>query len=242
MVRDMTTEPDVHLPDLEGADQDAEWAEIELPEGRVRFRFHDYAEIYNVPGLYEKLFYDELECCSPATVRGLLEGELDGRKLVALDVGAGNGMVGEQLAQLGATRIVGVDILPEAAQAAARDRPGVYADYKVIDLIDPPASDDAELSDTPFNCLTCVAALGFDDIPPEAFERAFGYLEPGGLAAFTLKDRFTEARGDESGFSRLLRELEESGQMETLVEHRYRHRLSVDGEPLYYLAYVARKA
>jgi predicted TPR repeat methyltransferase len=238
----MTSEPDVHLPDLDGADQDAEWAEIELPEGRFRVRFHDYAEIYSVPGLYEKLFYDVLECCSPQVVRELLEAHVGERALVVLDVGAGNGMVGEQLAKLGAERIVGIDILPEAAEAAARDRPGVYDDYKVIDLTDPPHADDAELAQTPFTCLTCVAALGFDDIPPEAFERAFGYLQPGGLTAFTLKERFAEPRDDESGFSRLLRDLQASGQMETLVEHRYRHRLSVDGEPLHYVAYVARKA
>jgi len=54
-------------------DQDAEWCEVELPEGRFRVRFHDYAAIYAVPGLYERLFYDELDCSSPRTVRGLLE-------------------------------------------------------------------------------------------------------------------------------------------------------------------------
>ena len=78
-------------------------------------------------------------------------------------------------------------------------------------------------------------------MPPDAFEQAFAYLEPGGLAAFTIKERFAEPHEDESGFSRLLRQLHEQGRMETLVEHRYRHRLSVTGEPLHYLAYVAVK-
>ena len=241
-------ELEVHLPELRSADpdQDAEWCEVEMPEGRVKLRFHDYAPIYEVPGLYERLFYEELECASPRTVRDMLADVLrergtPARELIVLDVGAGNGMVGEELAGLGAARIVGIDILPEAAMAAERDRPGVYEDYLVIDLTDPPAEVHERLSKIPFNCLTTVAALGFDDMPPDAFEQAFGYLERGGLAAFTIKDRFAEPRDDESGFSRLLRRLHEEGRMETLVEHRYRHRLSMTGEPLHYVAYVAVK-
>jgi hypothetical protein len=30
--------------------------------------------------------------------------------------------------------VVGVDIIPEAQEAADRDRPGVYEDYYVVDL------------------------------------------------------------------------------------------------------------
>jgi Methyltransferase domain len=239
---------EIHLPDLTGAgpDQDGEWCEIETPEGRRRIRFHDYDEIFAIPGLYEQLFYDVLECASPATVRELLAGVLRERgaapeRLVALDVGAGNGMVGEELDALGAGTIVGIDILPEAAEATQRDRPGVYDAYHVIDLTDPPADVDAALRAAGFNCLTTVAALGFDDMPPEAFERAFSYVRPGGLVAYTLKERFTQESDDESGFSALLREMEADGRIRPLREHRYRHRLAVDGRPLHYVAYVAQK-
>ena len=41
-------------------------------------------------------------------------------QLRVLDVGAGNGMVGEELDRMGAKHIVGVDIIPEAAEAAQR--------------------------------------------------------------------------------------------------------------------------
>lgn len=238
----------VRLPEIDGAvpDQDAEWCEVRVGEDVQRLRFHDYAEIFSVPGLYEQLFYEKLECSSPETVRGLLEDVLDERStpasdLVVLDVGAGNGMVGEELADLGAGAIVGVDILEEAAVAAERDRPGVYDDYRVLDLTDPPAPDDAALAAAGFNCLTSVAALGFGDIPPAAFAQAFDYVEDGGLVAFTIKERFVQPRKDESGFSRLIRKMHEEDMMQTLVEHRYRHRLSVSGEPLHYLAYVVQK-
>ena len=46
-----------------GLDQDEEWCEIELDGERRRIRLHDYAAIFNVPGLYEQLF------CREARVR-----------------------------------------------------------------------------------------------------------------------------------------------------------------------------
>jgi SAM-dependent methyltransferase len=239
----------VHIPSPSGArreDQDAEWCVVETPQGSRRLRFHDYAAIFEIPGLYERLFYDELECVSPRVVCELLAGVLEEREqepagLVVLDVGAGNGMVGEQLDELGAGSITAVDILDQAAAATDRDRPDVYDDYRVVDLCDPPPADDAALAGAGFNCLTSVAALGFGDMPPEAFARAFDYVADGGLVAFTLKERFTRPEADESGFSRLIRGLHEDGRIEPLVEHRYRHRLSTAGEPLHYVAYIAEK-
>lgn len=239
----------VHLPTVsaDGPDQDQEWCEVETPDGRRRLRFHDYAEIFEIPGLYERLFYEELECNSPETVCGLLDDVLTGRgdrpdALRVLDVGAGNGMVAEQLVDLGAETVVGVDILEEAAMAAARDRPDVYDEYHVVDLTNPAPDADAALRGAQFNCMTTVAALGFGDIPPAAFAQAYDYVEDGGLVAFTIKERFVHPREDESGFSVLLRELHDAGRMNTLVEHRYQHRLAASGDPLHYIAYVAEKS
>jgi hypothetical protein len=39
----------------------------------------------------------------------------------------------------------------------------------------------------------------------------------------------------------LIRDLYVSGRIEPIVEHRYCHRLSVSGEPLEYVAYIASK-
>jgi SAM-dependent methyltransferase len=238
----------VHLPAVNGAahDQDSEWCVVETSEGSRRLRFHDYDEIYAIPGLYERLFYEELRCTSPRVVRRLIEDTLEDREmapseLTVLDVGAGNGMVAEELDDLGAASIVGVDIIEEAAAAAERDRPGLYDDYRVVDLTDPAPADDAALRDTPFTCMTTVAALGFGDIPPQAFSQALEYLEDGGLVAFTLKDRFV-SDADPSGFSELIRGLHDDGALEPIAERRYRHRLSMTGEPLHYVAYVSEKA
>ena len=93
-------------------------------------------------------------------------------ELRVLDLGAGNGMMGEVLKRNGVARLVGADIIPEARDAAYRDRPTVYDDYYVADLMNLDADTLEQLREWRFDCLTCVAALGFGDIPPRAFFNA----------------------------------------------------------------------
>jgi predicted TPR repeat methyltransferase len=227
-------------------DQDEEWCEVRHEGELKRIRFHDYAGVFSIPGLYERLFHEELDCDSPRTVCALLgQAMRDGDGVVedlnVLDLGAGNGLVGEQLAQLGADSIVGVDIIEEAATAAARDRPGVYDDYKVLDLTDVAEEDHRELRAHRFNCLTTVAALGFGDIPPKAFATAYGLVEDDGWVAFNIKEDFVAPDGDSTGFSEVIRAGFEQGALELAADHRYQHRLAADGEPIHYVAMIARK-
>ena len=85
-----------------------------------------------------------------------------------------------------------------------------------------------------------VAALGFGDIPPAAFANAYNLIEPGGLVAFNIKEDFLDD-GDGSGFSQLIKRAFADGSLELTAEQRYRHRLSIAGEPLHYVAMVAEK-
>ena len=218
---------------------------MRLAGQRRQIRFHDYAEIYAWRGLYEQLFYDKLKCDSPRTVCGLLAEQLEAEgldpcDLRVFDVGAGNGMVGEQLKEMGAGSVVGADIIDAAAQATERDRPGVYEDYLVLDLTDIPPDDLEDLRGRRFNCVTTVAALGFGDIPPDAFAAAFNLLEDGGRVAFNIKEDFM-AHTDESGFSALIADALGDGTLVLERDRRYQHRLSVTGEPLPYVAIVAEK-
>ena len=242
------TKYNIRFPsDGRAVDQDQEWAEIGVNgNGKLRrFRFHDYADLYEHPGLYEQIFYDELECQSPQVVTGLL-GEvlasesLDATDLRVFDVGAGNGMVGEELAKLGAAEIVAVDIIEAAAQAAERDRPDVYDKYHVLDLTEIPPAARSELADRQFNTLVCVAALGFGDIPTRAFAEAFNLVLDDGWIAFNIKEEFL-AEGESSGFSRLIAHMTNEGTIEMKAGMTYQHRLSAAGEPLDYRIFIARK-
>jgi SAM-dependent methyltransferase len=238
----------LHLPAAAAGgdlDQDEEWCEIERDGTRERIRLHDYAAIFEVPGLYEQLFAEKLECDSPEVVCRLLDAELiaadvDPATLRALDFGAGNGMVGEQLAAVGVDSIVGLDLLPEARDAALRDRPGVYDDYYAADVMDLGGGERRELEACDFNAMTCVAALGFGDIPPAAFGEAFDLVRAPGWVAFNLRDRFIDD-ADPAGFGAFVGRLLDAGVLEEQARVTYTHRVSVAGEPLEYSAIVARK-
>lgn len=212
---------------------------------KTKLRFHDYDRIYEIPGLYEQVFYDRLKCNSPVKVTEILKSALDQTnenftELKVLDLGAGNGLMGEALKKYGVSRMVGVDIIPEAKMAAERDRPHLYDAYYVADFCNLTDDEKEEIESWSLNCLTTVAALGFGDIPPKAFMEAFNLIQSEGWVAFNIKDTFLN-QSDESGFSTMIRELIFSKYLDIYHLERYRHRLSIEGEPLYYYAIAARK-
>jgi len=149
-------------------------------------------------------------------------------------------MVGEELKKQGVSRLIGVDIIPEAQAAAERDRPGVYDAYYVKDFCSLDDSDRDELNLWSFDCLISVAALGFGDIPATAFLEAFNMVSKDGFVAFNIKETFLD-RSDDSGFSQLVRELIFSEYLDLYHLQRYRHRFSIEGNPLYYFALGGRK-
>lgn len=229
----------------DGLDQDEEWCEIEHDGERRRILLHDYATIYGVPGLYEHIYDEKLNCNSPNVVCDLLRAELDGAgidpaTLTALDFGAGNGMVGALLSELGIDEIVGIDLLHEAREAALRDRPGLYDDYHVLDLSELRRHDRARLDQHDFDLMICVAALGFGDVPPIAFAEAFNLVSSPGWIAINIRERFLED-SDSCGFGAFIGRMFEEGVIEEHARVSYTHRVSVAGEPLPYYAIVASK-
>ena len=214
-------------------------------ESRQEIRLHDYDRLFEIPGLYEQVVYERLKCQSPARVVEVLRSSVSQEQqrlneLRVLDLGAGNGMVGEELKREGVSRLVAVDIIPQAREATERDRPGVYDAYYVMDFSCLSKDQREELNSWSLNCLISVAALGFGDIPAAAFIEAFNTISNGGWVAFNIKETFLD-RSDESGFSQLVRELIFSESLDLYHLQRYRHRYSFEGEPLYYFAVGARK-
>lgn len=212
---------------------------------RTKIRLHEYDRLYRIPGLYEQVVYERLKCQSPTVVTDVLKYTLsqsDQRltELRLLDIGAGNGIVGEELKKYGVSRLIGIDIIPEARDAAERDRPGVYDAYYVMDLCSLTAEEREEITSWSPDCLISVAALGFGDIPPQAFLEAFNLISKQGWVAFNIKESFLD-RSDTSGFSILIRELISSKYLDLYHLQRYRHRLSLEGRPLYYFALGGKK-
>ncbi|REJ70042.1 MAG: class I SAM-dependent methyltransferase [Planctomycetota bacterium] len=236
----------IELPEREiDVDQDEEWCEVVVSGERRRIRFHDYEDLFQVPGLYEELFYERLGCCSPSYISNLLDSVVreygeSPQEFRVLDVGAGNGMVGDELSRLGVQSVVGIDIIPAAKEATGRDRPNLYDDFRVADLSDLAEVEEERLRRADANCLTTVAALGYGDIPPRAFAKALDLISTPGWLAFNLKEDFLREQ-ETSGFSRLIRRLNRDGFILTLCYRRYQHRISIAGEPLYYVAVIAKK-
>ena len=231
--------------ELSDTNQSESYFYLQGTSNNRKLLFHDYDEIYQIPGLYEQIFYDRLKCTSPTKGTAILESSIkqspdNFTELRVLDLGAGNGMMGEELKKRGISRLIGVDIIPEAYEALIRDRPGVYDAYYVEDFCKLSKEKREEIESWQCDCMVTVAALGFGDIPTEAFVTAFNIIKNEGWIAFNIKDTFLDA-SDETGFSKLIRELIFSKYLDVYHIERYRHRLSIDGEPLHYFAVAGRK-
>ncbi|MBL3591766.1 MAG: methyltransferase domain-containing protein [gamma proteobacterium endosymbiont of Lamellibrachia anaximandri] len=225
--------------------QDEAYFYLQGSGGHRKIRFHDYDEIYQVQGLYEQVFYDRLKCTSPSKVTSILKSSVmqshdNFTELRVLDLGAGNGMMGEELKKHGVSRLIGVDIIPEAYEATVRDRPGLYDAYYVENFTTLSEEKKEDIASWQCDCMVTVAALGFGDIPTKAFIEAFNIIKEQGWVAFNIKESFFDA-SDESGFSKMIRELIFSKYIDVYHIERYKHRLSIEGEPLYYFAIAGRK-
>lgn len=237
----------IQLPKQESYDlgQDEAFFYLIEDDKKKKISFHDYSTIYKIPGLYEQIFYDRLRCSSPKVVTEILHKAITSStenftELRVLDLGAGNGLMGDALKKYGVSRMVGVDISPEAEIALHRDRPGIYDDYFIEDFTNLDKKKVDDLCEWGFDCLTTVAALGFNDIPVKAFHQAMNLVREDGWIAFNIKESFLKP-SDQSGFSSFIRKLMLSEYLDIHFIERYRHRLSMEGVPLYYFAIIAKK-
>ena len=231
--------------ELTDQNQDETYFYLQSSGKQRKIRFHDYDEIYQVPGLYEQIFYERLKCTSPNKVASILKAAItqsndNFTELRVLDLGAGNGMMGEELKKHGVSRLVGVDIIPEAYEATIRDRPGLYDAYYIENFTKLGNEKKEEIESWQCDCMVTVAALGFGDIPPMAFIEAFNIIKAEGWVAFNIKESFLD-NSDETGFSKMIRELIFSEYLDIYYIERYRHRLSIEGAPLFYYAVAGRK-
>ena len=75
---------------------------------------------------------------------------------------------------------------------------------------------------------------------PDPSVEAFNVLQSKGWIAFNIKESFLD-KSDATGFSVTIRELIFSEYLDVYYLERYQHRLSMEGQPLYYFAISGRK-
>ncbi len=222
-----------------------DWVEFGPAGARERVAFHDYAALYAVPGLYERVFYDVLGMCSARQVVDLYAGVL--RQLErppaaerALDLGAGNGLGGEELRRIGVGRVFGIDLEPRAREATCRDRPGVYDGYLVGDVTALAQTTLARLEPT---AVLALSALGPGHVPPAVLDRALGLLSSGGLFGFavtpTLVPGSDDPAANATGYPEYIRELFDD-RADELARHDYVHRRRTDGSDDAAVAFIGR--
>ena len=84
-----------------------------------------------------------------------------------------------------------------------------------------------------------MAALGFNDIPPHAFLNTFNLIKDGGWIVFNIKERFL-TKEDDTGYKDILECISEDN-LSVYRRKLYRHRLSLGGKTLNYIAIVGKK-
>ncbi len=221
--------------------QQEERLTVRWDDGREEeMRLHEYGRVYSVPGLYEEVVQRQLECASPDKLAEALIAEAgDPAGLRVFDVGAGNGVVGEALRSRGVTAsMVGLDAEPEAGPAASRDRPDLYERYLTGGLEEFSIPD--LVADHDLNAFVAAGALGFGHITAEVVDAAWAAFPSGSWLAVTVPEELLDAEDDP--MARYFAELRQ-GEHGTEVTHveRFRHRLRMSGEPIFYDVIVARR-
>ncbi|KAK1720234.1 hypothetical protein CaCOL14_001388 [Colletotrichum acutatum] len=105
-----------------------------------------------------------------------------------LDAGCGTGLVGVNLARLGATQIDGIDLSQGMLKVAQRS--GAYQSLSTTDLSKPLT----QASDY-YDVVVCVGTMTEGHVGPEAFDEFVRIVRPGGFVVATVYETVWEKNG-----------------------------------------------
>ncbi len=237
---------EVELPDAKSLTQGEEFFFFRQEGEEKKMKLHDYEDIYQVPFLYEKVLYDLLKCNTPNAISDLLEQAIEKSNqkpedMKVLELGAGSGIFGEHLKNMGFGYVAGLDIYEVAKEAAYRDRPDLYDHYYVDDLTDLKPASIKDIEEKKYDVVAVASATGWGNhIPTKGFENAFQLLPEDGLFVYHVK------RDDQDpecvDLCNWIDEKIEKGHLEVKAEDKCFHRYSLENEPIYYDVIIGQKS
>lgn len=124
----------------------------------------------------------------PAPMAGLVCRYVADRAAPILDAGAGTGALGEVLAILGYTALVGIDLSERMLEVARRK--GVYAELRNQILGQP-----LDVPDDHFAATVSAGVLTVGHAPPDALDELIRVTRPGGHLIFTISTPAYESGG-----------------------------------------------
>lgn len=243
----MSTNFQIRLPDnIENLPINEEYFFITENGQERKLKLHDYGEVYSIPGLYKYLALEKLAYRSHQVMATLLTENLKNNgesveELKLLELGAGSGLFGQAVAELGVTSIIGIDILPEAAEATQRDSPGVYENYFVEDLTQLSKSTRDFLNEKKLNGFVCCSALSEGHIPVKAFATGMNLIKNQGWVLFNVAKTSYECEDNCPEFVDFYYQAVEKGYLKIHSTESYLHRCFLNGQPLEYVAILAKK-
>jgi predicted TPR repeat methyltransferase len=158
-----------------------------------------------------------------AVLRGLKLNHLPDQKqassrLSIVDAGCGTGLVGIELAKLGAKHIDGLDI-SEGMLSVAR-KTGAYRDLKITDL-----TARLPIADGVYDVLTCCGTFTHGHLGPEPMAEFLRIVKSGGVVVATVLD----SHWVEKGFEHEVEKLVQDGRAELAEKDSHAYRKDAGG-------------
>lgn len=148
----------------------------------------------------------------------------DPSKLRVLDAGAGTGIVGKVLQNLGYTNVDALDISQKMLDEAKKLN--VYKEFICAPLSAEPI---AEIATNQYDGLICIGTLTVGHVKPVALDEILRIVKPGGIIGFTLRrDIYEESGPEKCGYREKMSEMETSKKWKLLRCELIDYHLNVD--------------
>ena len=117
-----------------------------------------------------------------------LDEVLDSTSAFILDAGCGTGLVGEELAKKGYTRMDALDYSKEMLDEA--ERKNIYNRHIQADLSKP-----LDMEDNLYDAVVCTGTFTYGHVKAHAFDELVRITKPGGYISFTIREGAYEDYG-----------------------------------------------